>query len=246
MFGKNLEKDTGRGLLLYINKEFNWSERQKETNFEEILFVQIKLNNNDKLLIGIIYRSPSERSIEHNSELRKLLLETSNKGFTHILIMGDFNYPDIDWENYNSRRDKTDSPEYKFVDTVQDCFLFQHINKPTRWRGTQTPNILDLILTNEEQMVNNMEYSSPLGKSDHCMLTFNFNCYININILQRNIRLYNRGRFQEFRESLDKTEWESLLSDTNDIDQNWNKFNEIIKFLETLYIQMYQQGNIGK
>jgi hypothetical protein len=48
-------------------------------------------------------------------------------------------------------------------------------------------------------------------------------------ISQRNIRLYNRGRFQEFRESLNKMEWESLLSDTNDIDQNWNKFNEIIK-----------------
>ena len=61
------------------------------------------------------------------------------------------------------------------------------------------------------------------------LFTFDFNCYININISQRNIRLYNRGRFQEFRESLDKTEWESLLSDTNDIDQNWNKFNEIIK-----------------
>jgi hypothetical protein len=61
------------------------------------------------------------------------------------------------------------------------------------------------------------------------MLSFDFNCYIKNNISQRNIRLYNRGRFQEFRESLDKTEWESLLSDTNDIDQNWNKFNEIIK-----------------
>ena len=193
-----------------------------ESNFEENLFVQIKLNNNDKLLIGIIYRSPSERSIEHNSKLRELLVEASNKGFTHILIIGDFNYPEIDWENYNSRGDKT---EYKFVDTVQDCFLFQHINKPTRWKGTQKPNILDLILTNEEQMVNNIEYSSPLGKSDHCMLSFDFNCYIKIYISQRNIRLHNRGRFQEFRESLDKMEWESLLSDANDIDQNWNKFN---------------------
>jgi hypothetical protein len=49
-------------------------------------------------------------------------------------------------------------------------------------------------------------------------------------------RYENRGRFQEFRDSLDKMEWESLLSDTNDIDQNWNKFNEIIKKLETMYI----------
>jgi hypothetical protein len=56
----------------------------------------------------------------------------------------------------------------------------------------------------------------------------------------------NRGRFQEFRESLDKMEWESLLSDTNDIDQNWNKFNEIIKKLETMYIPTRKYRQIGK
>ena len=89
-----MEKDNRRGLLLYINKELNENEVQMESNFEENLFVQIRLNNNDKLLIGIIYRSPSERSIEHNSKLRELLVEASNKGFTHILIMGDLNYPD--------------------------------------------------------------------------------------------------------------------------------------------------------
>ena len=55
MFGKNLEKDNGRRLLLYINKELNGNEVQMESNFKENLFVQIKLNNNDKLLIGIIY-----------------------------------------------------------------------------------------------------------------------------------------------------------------------------------------------
>jgi hypothetical protein len=42
-------------------------------------------------------------------------------------------------------------------------------------------------------------------------------------------------------------EWESLLSDTNDIDQNWNKFNEIIKKkIETIYIQTRKYRKIGK
>ena len=59
-------------------------------------------------------------------------------------------------------------------------------------------------------------------------------------------RYENRGRFQEFRDSLDKMEWESLLSDTNDIDQNWNKFNEIIKKLETRYIPTRKYRQIGK
>jgi hypothetical protein len=41
-------------------------------------------------------------------------------------------------------------------------------------------------------------------------------------------------------------EWESLISDTNDIDQNWNKFNEIIKKLETMYIPTRKYRQIGK
>jgi hypothetical protein len=43
---------------------------------------------------------------------------------------------------------------------------------PTRWRGSDTPHILDLIITNEENMISDIEYQSPLGKSDHCMMKF--------------------------------------------------------------------------
>jgi hypothetical protein len=53
----------------------------------------------------------------------------SNKHFSHIFIMGDFNYPNIDWENCNSNGDSTESIEYKFIGNLQDGFLFQHIKK---------------------------------------------------------------------------------------------------------------------
>jgi hypothetical protein len=29
-------------------------------------------------------------------------------------------------------------------------------------------------------MISNLEHVSPLGKSDHCVLNFDFNCYANI------------------------------------------------------------------
>jgi hypothetical protein len=83
--------------------------------------------------------------------------------------MGDFNYPNIDWENCNSNGDSTESIEYTFIENLQDIFLFQHIKKPTRWRGTNTPHILDLIITNKEPMISDLEYTSLLGKSDHCV-----------------------------------------------------------------------------
>ena len=137
MFAKNIDREEGRGILLYINNIFGASEVEMDTTFEENLFVKIKLNN-DKLPIGIIYRSLSNKNMEHHNQLRKLIQEASNKHFSHILIMGDFNYPNIDWENCNSNGDSTESIEYKFIENLQDSFLFQHIKKPTRWRGTNT------------------------------------------------------------------------------------------------------------
>ena len=65
-----------------------------------------------------------------------------------------------------------------FLEGIKDCFLFQHVREPTRFREGQTPNILDLILTNEENMVEKIDYLPSLGKSDHLVLSFSFNCFI--------------------------------------------------------------------
>ena len=39
--------------------------------------------------------------------------------------------------------------------------------------GQNEPHILDLVLTNDE-IIDDIEYLSPLGKSDHAVLFFNF------------------------------------------------------------------------
>ncbi|CAG2213615.1 unnamed protein product [Mytilus edulis] len=180
MYEKNLETDEGRGLLLYIDSNLESTEVNMEAQFQENIFIKIKLNQNDKLLIGLIYRSPSNNTKEYNDKLTELISEATQKGFSHILIMGDFNYPAIDWEIWNTKGENENSIENRFLDSIQENFLFQHTIKPTRWRGTDTPHTLDLILTNEEEMISNLEYMSPLGKSDHCVLSFDYNCYINI------------------------------------------------------------------
>jgi len=64
-----------------------------------------------------------------------------------VLVMGDFNYPHIDWININS----TDKSSEQFLDLLQDCYLTQHVTEPTR------NNILDLVLTSECNMVDYIE-----------------------------------------------------------------------------------------
>ena len=45
-----------------------------------------------------------------------------------------------------------------------------------QWKGTSTPHILDLLITNDES-ISDIEYQSPVGKSNHCVLKFDYNCY---------------------------------------------------------------------
>ena len=51
---------------------------------------------------------------------------------------------------------------------VQDCFLTQHVSEPTRG-----DNILDLILSTQKEMIDNVRVVEPLGKSDHSQIQFN-------------------------------------------------------------------------
>ena len=128
----------------------------------------LKLRGHDNLLVGCLYQSSSSDITAFLCDLLKSL-----SGYSHILICGDFNYPDINWSlsscsNHNSEL---------FLNTVQDLFFFQHVSKPTRYRSDSTPHILDLIFTNEESMVNDVKYLPSLGSSDHICLQFELACY---------------------------------------------------------------------
>ena len=54
-----------------------------------------------------------------------------------------------------------------FIETLQDCYLTQHVTEPTRFRENEEPNILDLIISNEDGMVKDLS-----DQSDHLCLTF--------------------------------------------------------------------------
>ena len=67
-------------------------------------------------------------------------------------VMGDFNFAELDWKNV----EKLDA-SHPFVDCINNNFLFQLVNKPTRGK-----NYLDLILSSEENMVHMCWLMSPL------------------------------------------------------------------------------------
>ena len=63
------------------------------------------------------------------------------------------------------------------LDSLQDNYLFQHILRPTRYQLNTIPHTLDLILTNEEEMVNNIKYLPGICNSNHVCVQFDVICY---------------------------------------------------------------------
>jgi len=55
----------------------------------------------------------------------------------------------------------------KFIDTIRDCFLYQHITELTRSHDGDDSSTIDLLFTNEEMQISTLEHHAPLGKSDH-------------------------------------------------------------------------------
>ena len=60
------------------------------------------------------------------------------------------------------------------------------------------PSQLDLIFTNELEMVSEVQHMAPLGRSDHQMLKFNFNCYADYTGTQLRFN-YNKCDYEDAR-----------------------------------------------
>ena len=131
----NLDVQTGRGIAVFTHESIDKSVIQfkPDLNFEEACILEIRLRGGDMMCFGCIYRSPTttENSAGNNDNLNKLLQQITTKKYSHICLVGDFNYKDINWETCTTFHNET-SKESKFIETVRDCFLHQHITKPTR------------------------------------------------------------------------------------------------------------------
>ena len=46
------------------------------------------------------------------------------------------------------------------MQAIRDSFLVQHVLKPMHYRGDQATNVLDLVFTNEQEMIENIRHET--------------------------------------------------------------------------------------
>lgn len=167
------------------------------------------------ITIGCMYRPhPSLADEILLAELPRLS-ESRN-----LIIAGDFNLPDLKWPLINVPSGNSFSA--LFAQTLVEANLTQLVTEHTRFRDGQLPSTLDLILVNDTNIIHSIEYSAPLGKSDHVVMTAALQ-YVTATPSRSAHRLIRSIDYSAVGESLLSHNWNELLADGN-IDVKWDIF----------------------
>lgn len=218
-FCGNLTADS-RGVVIYVKCNIPTDQCKLLNNlpFKESSWCEIRINKTDKLLIGGIYKSPNSDMSNHDY-LFELLSNEFVVQHKNLILVGDFNFPCIDWNSWTTTHSEN-HVSYKFIELMRDNFMYQHIRENTRYQNGQTPSLLDLIFTNNENAVDNIDYGDKLGASDHISITFDINCNFNIEHDLKPRKNFYKGDYSAARAHLNDVDW-SVMGDM-DVNSAWN------------------------
>lgn len=73
-----------------------------------------------------------------NHALADYIWSSPMKKYTDIYLVGDFNFPSI-----NSFNSTAVNAEQLFLNAVNNAYLCQHVDQPTRRRGNDNPSLTD-------------------------------------------------------------------------------------------------------
>ena len=234
LYISDFEETNTRGVAVYVKKYITSNQVELANAVKDTVWVEITLEKEKKMIIGGIYRSPN-----NNNNNNKLLFETiysaSQLNKDNILLMGDFNCSGINWEDFSTTEQNVDSLSFKLIETIRDCFLHQVIVENTRARGTNDPSLLDLVLCYDNMLINHLEYHSPLGKSDHSVICFNYQVKCVKCTYKLKKTFHDKGNYKEKEEYLNEIDWKHLFVG-KDVQQMWDLLVETLKECETRFI----------
>ncbi|VDI37763.1 Hypothetical predicted protein [Mytilus galloprovincialis] len=195
----------------------------------EIVWATLTVQGSFPIYIGSYYRRPSSKT-DMIEELEKSIEQITSKvknNMPHIILGGDFNLPDINWDNTTVNT----NPQYgqeinsKLVEIVTENDFIQMVKEPTRGK-----NILDLILTNNPGLIERTQ-TQP-GMSDHEIVITDINIKAKTYRKKpRNVYIYKKADMNSLQNDIDQAFTDHLKNKdklTNSVEDNWIFFKDTI------------------
>ena len=233
MFRKDRMGRRGGGVLLYIKETIPAYEvqLQEEAYCNKAIWCKL-VTGHTTVTIGVVYRCPNITK-QNNEKIHNAISEVS-KG--DCIIMGDFNHGNIKWDTMQS----TGVEDQKLLCLVQDNFLTQHVLEPTR-----ATRVLDIVLSSQKELVDNVNIKEPLGSSDHNQMHFNINIKSERTKVKQCRRDFGKGNYKEIRKSLARIDGNDKMKNKT-ATECWNILRGELDSAIDSYVPMKKQGKRSK
>lgn len=232
--------ENSRGVVIYVREGLNadYCSSVANKDFKESVWCELRINKTEKLLIGGVYKSPNSDAVNHVA-LNRMITQAVELDYKNTIIVGDFNFPEVNWDSWTVNRNEN-HVSFHFVECIRDNYLFQHVDFNTRYREGQDPSCLDLLLTDNENIIENLQFGDKLGASDHVSIIFNVLCNVEreTNHIQR--PNFFKANYQLIKDYLRQVDWNEM-NDMN-TEESWNFLMQKINFCIEQYVPLKQSN----
>lgn len=226
------DKLRGGGVLLYVKNSVNVTIREdfSDTFFAECVWCDIEIGG-EKTLVAVCYRPPGSDKVQDEALYK--FFHKAGKDKHKLLIMGDFNYPELNWQKPESLDDS-----HPFLKCINDNFLIQFVENSTRGE-----NVLDLVFASEENMIEDLRVGEPFGSSDHQVITWNFVASKERRVQREENKMhdYFKANYDQMREDTKLINWAEIVTGV-DVEADWNRFKLTVDALREKLVPLKKLG----
>lgn len=212
-FHPPIRKDRNRfggGILFYISLDLHFVLRDDliDSNIE-LIWCEIHMQDNKKILLGLIYRPPNS-NVSYFDCLSYSLDKAINEPMP-VFLIGDFNIDMLSGGNNN------------FKQLMVQKNLLNMVNEPTNFT-TFPGTCIDLVFINNPSIVDKVYVASPFC-STHSPVSFDvkyktFKQYA----YKRTVRNYNCTNFKDVECDLNTIDWDTEVFNTENINEIYDNF----------------------
>ena len=178
------------------------------------------------LNICIAYRPPNMSTLENTAMMT--FLDSKFHENVNWLLLGDFNYPSIDWFQQTS----TVAQEETFLDFANEHNLTQHVLTPTRGE-----NILDLVMSVGSFQIDEVTVHETFSTSDHNIITAKILTDLPT-MVNKEIRDFKNTDWSIIHMHLACIDWNNFFYNNSDVNEMWNQFSDFLNYLIDLYVPL--------
>lgn len=235
---RNDRTTRGGGVLIAVKDYISSVQIQSPIDLE---IVTVEVNAPSAITVCAVYIPPNA-ALNYCQSLITYLHSLSLDNSKKLFVVGDFNFPDINWHTMTS----TAQSSSLFCDYVFENNLTQMIQCPTHIKG----NILDLVLTNSDDLISDIAVHPPSNtclNSDHFFIEVTFSTMRNQTPPKPTAYIwdYSKADYNAMCDYLLSLNLNNLLS-SRDLEYIWSQLKQAVfqsmeLFIPKVHLRAHQR-----